>query len=418
MSNYNFLSVYSFGRLLRSSVMSLGMASFLVPIINAHAAELRLLESTFGHAGRVECAGDVNPFNSGSIIALRRGGENTVKLKEAGIGPRFKSASLLNCPGCTVQARVDRSEEVSMKVFIPADANLGLGSAINMAFKQGPEVQIRIAVNPGYLITTNMFPIVSNLRKGDQVKLLGKDLAAGNLAVEPACVKILDRSTDAINVQFLCDAPSSAVQSQIDVKFFHQSPADQQCVVKQNWRVSNFASDAKADLVASFVPSRNNLLFRPLVAGGVDVDPLFCQTVPTTKVACETIFDSRFGTVRDGACKSVPGFDNVLLPEVVVTVTNRGTAPSPLSELAILNTQGSVIETKRVMPIDPGRSFNVAVRPRIIAGLVRTTPTSCARIGGNSINAPFDPDQFFVRVDAKQVIEEGVEGEANNEFRF
>jgi hypothetical protein len=418
MRKHKFLSANTMHQSLGASVLAVGLSSGIVFNVKVHAAEMRLLELTSGHLGPVECAGDVNTFNSGSIVALRRGGENTVKLKEAGIGPRFKSASLLNCPGCTLQARSDRGEEVSMKVSIPADANIGLGPAINVNFKQGPEVQIRIAVNPGYQVATNMAPIVSNLRKGDQIKLLGKDFAGGNLTVEPACIKILDRSKDSLNVQFLCDTPSSAVQPRIDVKFFHQSPADQQCVVKQSWRVSNFAADAKADLVANFVPSSTNLPFRPLAPGGTEVDPLFCQAVPRTNVECETIFDSRFGTVRQGACKTVPGAQNVPLPEVLVTVTNRGSAPSPLSEIAILNAQGAVVETKRVMPLDPGRSLNLAVRPRIIAGLTRTTPTTCSRIGGNNPNAPFDPEQFFVRVDARQAIDEGVEGEANNEFRF
>ena len=60
---------------------------------------------------------------------------------------------------------------------------------------------IRMFVNPGYSISTSMMPPVGTVRKGDTVTLAGRDLDADTMTVEPACVALLGRSANNMQIK-------------------------------------------------------------------------------------------------------------------------------------------------------------------------------------------------------------------------
>jgi hypothetical protein len=385
---------------------------------NLYAAEFRISQFGAGHMGQIECAGNRTSATNGATIGIRRGQSTTVKVIEAKIDDNFGGASITNCRGCAVTTGGTRNGEIHLAISIPPDAELGLGPEVNLRFRNGPDLRFKLAVNPRYQILTNMTPIVPTLRKGDRVTLAGNDLAAGEMQVLPTCIKVVSRTRDSVTMEFLCDGTNVSTQSLVDVKLAHRLPAEQQCFATQSWKVANFSADAKADLVASFVPTSFNRTFRPISVGGLEVDPQLCSNIPTSQVQCDRIFDSRFGTSTEGNCRSVPGVGSVLMPALSVLVSNRGGAPSPETELTVLNEQGAIVATKRVFSIQPGRSSPVVIRDQAPVTLTRASIQSCAKTPGNVVTIPFDPSTFIVKLDSSQKVDEGSEGEANNEFRF
>ena len=111
-----------------------------------------------------------------------------------------------------------------------------------------PDPVINLSINPGYSIATNMMPQIGTVRKGDTVTLAGRDLDAGSMKVEPACVAIAGRTANSLKLQYNCEVQSGFQGTLVTVKMFPNVPAAQRCELAQDWRIANFDANAKPDL--------------------------------------------------------------------------------------------------------------------------------------------------------------------------
>jgi hypothetical protein len=384
-----------------------------------NAIEVRLITSDSSHRGSIQCAGDNTTLTNNSILAIRRGDDTLINLRESGLTRQFKSVSIDRCPGCQISSRDNGPDQVRLRVVLPANAPISADSLVTAKFQDRPDLKFRIAINPRYGIRTNLNTPIATVRQGDVLNLEGSELAAGDLSVTPSCVRVLERSNTGMKVKYECSSqPGGPAQTKIEVAITDKLPKDQSCVITQQWNIANFSTDAKPDLVVSFEPSANNQPFRPVSPGSIDVAPALCSNVERSRLVCERIFDSRFGTSTDGNCRNVPGSGTITLRPLSVTVKNVGTAPSVLSDVTAFNEQGAMISTKRLAPLQPGQSMPIIVREQSIATLIRNENISCQIATGNVVGNKFDPATFVVKIDANQSVDEGANGKSNNEVRF
>lgn len=128
-------------------------------------------------------------------------------------------------------------------------------------------------------------PQVGTIRKGDTVTIAGRDLDAGSMKVEPACVALVSRSATAMQLKYNCEVDTGSQGAIAKVKYFHNVALAQRCELAQDWRIANFDANAKADLVPALA-GISSKVFRPLTPGAMDVDAAFCRNLPPASTDC------------------------------------------------------------------------------------------------------------------------------------
>ncbi len=414
-------------------------AALLLATSTTHAAiEVKVTSTPSGEQGSVICMANEANLANGMTVPVRRGGRNTIRLQEPGISDKLTSVSLNNCPSCT--AAIGRSGDTArVEVDIPASTPVGTGPSVTLRLRGLPDPVINLAVNPGYSISTNLMPQVGTIRKGDTVTVAGRDLDAGSMKVEPACVALVSRSAASMQLKYNCEVDSGSQGAIAKVKFFHNVAAAQRCELSQDWRIANFDANAKPDL-APVLAGISSKVFRPLTPGSMDIDVAFCRNLPPASTDCarQQTADGTFITTNQ--CTTSPPQGDVLIPEVRIDIKNIGAAPAAATVAKIADGNGADLGSKNVSLLANGSSQSLVVRAALTVPLIAKGPSGCqvnntrplspieAMQRAQNPNAPlpnltvpfnrFDPAVFVVKADSTNVLDEGTVGKANNELRF
>ena len=95
--------------------------------ISAHAAiEVLVSSAVSGDQASVTCMPRELILTSNMTVPVRRGGNNTIRLQEAGISDKLISVSLSNCPSCTSNIRKS-GDTARVDIDIPASTLVGAG---------------------------------------------------------------------------------------------------------------------------------------------------------------------------------------------------------------------------------------------------------------------------------------------------
>ncbi len=383
----------------------------------AHAAtEVLVTSDVSGDQAAVRCmSAEVNLAN-GLTVPVRRGGKNTIRLQEAGISAKLTAVALNNCPSCTSNIR--RSGDTArVDITVPESTPVGTGPSVTLKITGRADPTINLAVNPGYSISTNMMPQVGTVRKGDTVTLAGRDLDAGSMKVEPACVALVGRNATSMQLKYNCEVQSGFQGTMTTVKLSHNVAAAQRCEVSQDWRIANFDANGKPDLTAT-LDQFGSKPFRPVTAGSNNVDPAFCRNLPPAESVCDRVFNSTDGTVRDTNCRPGIAQGFVAIPALSFSVKNIGDAPSAPTVTKITDGTGRELVSNNTLAVPNGQSMPVKVRDAKSVRVTASGPTGCQLDAVGLTSSPFDADAYIVKVDTGNVLSEGGAGRANNEVRF
>lgn len=383
----------------------------------AHAAtEVLVSSDVSGDQAVASCmTSEVNLAN-GLTVPMRRGGRNTIRLQEAGISGKLTAVVLNNCPSCTSNIR--RSGDTArVDVTLPASTPIGTGPSVTLKITGRADPTINLAVNPGYSISTNMMPQIGTVRKGDTITLAGRDLDAGSMTVEPACVALVGRAATGMQLKYNCEVQSGFQGTMAVVKLFHNVPAAQRCTVSQDWRIANFDANAKPDLTPT-LDQFGSKPFRPVTAGSNNVDASFCRNLPPAESVCDRVFNSTDGTVRDINCRAGIAQGFVAIPALSFSVKNIGDAPSAPTVTKITDGSGRELVSNNTLAVPNGQSMPVKVRDAKSVRVTASGPTGCQLDVVGLTASPFDADAYIVKVDTGNVLNEGGAGRANNEARF
>lgn len=422
----------------RASAIAVAATALFVSL-SAHAAiEVLVSSGVSGDQASVTCMPRELNLASNMTVPVRRGGKNTIRLQEAGISDKLTSVSLSNCPSCTSNIRKS-GDTARVEIDIPASTAVGVGPSVTLQLRGIADPTIRLFVNPGYSISTNLMPQVGTIRKGDLVNVAGRDLDGGMMAVEPSCVALVGRSANAMQLKYNCEINSGPQGAITQVKYFHNVTAAQRCELSQDWRIANFDASAKPDL-APVLAGLSSKVFRPLTPGSMDIDAAFCRGLPaaTTECARQQNVDGSFTLTNQ--CTTSPPQGDVLIPEVRVDIKNVGAAPAAATVAKIADGNGADLGSKNVSLLANGSSHSLVVRAALTVPLIARGPSGCqvnntrplspieAMQRAQNPNAPlpnltvpfnrFDPAVFVVKADATNLLDEGTAGEANNELRF
>lgn len=383
----------------------------------AHAAvEVMVTSAVSGDQAVATCMSREVNLANGLTVPMRRGGKNTIRLQEPGISARLTAATVANCPSCV--ATIRRSGDTArVEVDIPAATAVGSGPSVTLKLTGRPDTLVKLEINPGYSISTNMMPQVGTVRKGDTITLAGRDLDAGSMKVEPACVALAERSATSLQLKYNCEVQSGFQGTMATVKLFNNVPVAQRCEVSQDWRIANFDANAKPDLTPT-LDQFGSKPFRPVVAGSNNVDPSFCRNLPPADPICDRIFNSTDGTVRDVNCRAGIAQGPLALPQLSFSVKNLGAAPAGPTVTKITDGTGRELVSNNTPAVPNGLSMNVKVRDARAVRVVASGPTGCTVDAVGLITSPFDADAYIVKVDTGNALTEGGAGRANNEARF
>lgn len=349
-------------------------------------------------------------------VPVRRGGKNTIRLQEAGISDKLTAVSLNNCPSCTSSIR--RSGDTArVDIEIPASTPVGTGPSFTLRLRGASDPVINLAVNPGYSVSTNLMPQIGTIRKGDTVNVVGRDLDAGSMKVEPACVALVGRSATAMQLKYNCEVDSGSQGAIAQVKYFHNVTAAQRCELSQDWRIANFDANAKPDLTPA-LDQFGSKPFRPVTAGSNNVDASFCRNLPPAESVCDRVFNSTDGTVRDSNCRAGIAQGFVAIPALLFSVKNIGGAPSAPTVTKVTDGTGRELVSSNTPAVPNGQSMSVKVRDVKSVRVTASGPTGCQLDAVGLTSSPFDADAFIVKVDTGNALTEGGAGRANNEARF
>jgi len=383
----------------------------------AHAAtEVLVTSDVTGDQAVATCMSAEVNLASGLTVPVRRGGRNTIRLQEAGISAKLTAVTLNNCPSCTSNIR--RSGDTArVDITVPASTAIGTGPSVTLKITGRADPTINLSVNPGYSISTNMMPQVGTVRKGDTITLAGRDLDAGSMKVEPACVALVGRNATSMQLKYNCEVQSGFQSTMNTVKFSHNIAAAQRCEVSQDWRIANFDANAKPDLTPT-LDQFGSKPFRPVTSGTNNVDAAFCRNLPPAESVCDRIFNSTDGTVRDVNCRAGIAQGFVAIPALSFSVKNIGDAPSAPTVTKITDGSGRELVSNNTQAVPNGQSIPVKVRDAKSVRVTASGPTGCQLDAVGLTSSPFDADAYIVKVDTGNALNEGGAGRANNEARF
>ena len=403
-------------RLSRSARLSLVLIALGFAASTHAAVEVMVTSAVSGDQASATCmAREVNLAN-GLTVPMRRGGKNTIRLQETGISARLIAATLANCPSCV--ATIRRSGDTArIDVDVPAATAVGSGPNVTLKLTGRPDTVVNLAINPGYSISTNMLPQVGTVRKGDTVTLAGRDLDAGAIKFEPACVILAGRSATAVQLKYNCAVESGFQGTTATVKMFNNVPAAQRCEVSQDWRIANFDVNAKPDLTPA--PDQfGSKPFRPATVGTNNVDASFCRSLPPGGSECARVQNSDGSFNLSNNCVAVPAQGFVQIPALMFSVKNIGDAPAGATVTKITDGSGRELVSNNTPAVPNGQAFPVKVRDIKSVRVTASGPTGCQLDVVGLTSSPFDADAYIVKVDTGNVLTEGGAGRANNEGRF
>lgn len=400
----------------RVAATSLAAAAVLA-VGAAHAAtELLVTSDVSGDQAPATCMSREVNLVSGITVPMRRGGRNTIRLQEPGISAKLTAVALSNCPSCTSNIR-RAGDTARVDIAVPETTPIGTGPSVVLKITGRPDPVINLSINPGYSIATNMMPQIGTVRKGDTVTLAGRDLDAGSMKVEPACVAIAGRTANSLKLQYNCEVQSGFQGTLVTVKMFHNVPAAQRCELAQDWRIANFDANAKPDLTPA-LDQFGSKPFRPVTPGSNNVDASFCRNLPPPDSVCDRIFNSTDGTVRDVNCRPGIAQGFVAIPALNFSVKNIGDAPAAPTVTKITDGTGRELVTNNTLAVPNGQAMPVKVRDAKSVRVTAAGPTGCQLDVVGLTASPFDADVYVVKVDTGNVLNEGGAGKANNEGRF
>lgn len=402
-------------RMFTRSLLALGLGLGATGTALA-AIEVLASSSVSGDQARDSCMSREINFAQGITVPMRRGGKNTIRLQDAGISAKLTAATLNNCPGCTSEIR--RSGDTArVDVTLPADIAVGSGPSISLRITGVKDSLIHLAVNPGYAVSTNLAPAIGTIRKGDTVTVNGRDLDAGNLKIEPACVALVSRSATSMQLKYTCDVDPSTQGAQTQVKYFHNVPAAQRCELEHSWRIANFDANAKPDLTAELDASAAKP-FRPVTPGTNNVDRAFCGGLPPGGTECARVqtVDGTFQSTNN--CQAVPATGFFPVPALMLRIKNVGGAPSTPTVTKVFDGAGRELLSSNTGAIANGASTLLRIREAKSVRAIATGPTGCQLDTVGLTTSPFDPDVFVVKVDTGNALSEGGAVRGNNELRF
>jgi len=401
-------------RMLFPSMLAAGLG--LAAGTASAAVEVLVTSALSGDQASVTCMARELNLSNGMTVPMRRGGKNTIRLQEPGISAKLTAATLNNCPGCASEIR--RSGDTArVDVTLPADFAVGSGPSVTLKITGSKDSTLNLAVNPGYVINTNLTPAVGTIRKGDTVTVAGRDLDAGSLKVEPACVALVGRSGNAMQLKYNCEVDSGSQGALTPVKYFHNVAAAQRCELAQDWRIANFDANAKPDLLPA-LDTFGSKPFRPVTPGSNNVDASFCRSLPPAGVECARVqtSDGTFQTTNN--CQPVPATGFVAVPALMFAIKNVGAAPAGATVTKVFDGTGRELLSHNTPAIANGQSFPLRVREARSVRAIATGPTGCQLDTVGLTTSPFDPDVFVVKVDTGNALSEGGAVRGNNEARF
>ena len=383
----------------------------------AHAAtEVLVTSDVTGDQAVATCMSAEVNLASGLTVPVRRGGRNTIRLQEAGISAKLTAVTLNSCPSCTSNIR--RSGDTArVDITVPASAAIGTGPSVTLKITGRVDPTINLAVNPGYSISTNMMPQIGTVRKGDTVTLAGRDLDAGSMKVEPACVALVGRNATSMQLKYNCEVQSGFQGTMTTVKLSHNAAASQRCEVSQDWRIANFDANAKPDLTPT-LDQFGSKPFRPVTAGTNNVDASFCRNLPPGGSECARVQNNDGSFTLSNNCVAVPAQGFVQVPALSFSVKNIGDAPAGPTVTKITDGSGRELVSNNTPAVANGQSFPVKVRDAKSVRVTASGPTGCQLDVVGLISSPFDVDAYVVKVDTGNALNEGGAGKSNNEARF
>ena len=220
-------------------------------------------------------SGEVNLAN-GLTVPMRRGGRNTIRLRRVASAP--------NSPPSPQQLSVVHRTSVVPaipRVLMSPSWRLRRSAPVRCDTQNlGPRRPDRqSSINPGYSISTNMMPQIGTVRKGDTVTLAGRDLDAGSMKVEPACVALVGRTANNVQLKYNCEVQAGFQGTMTTVKMFPQR--------RRRAALRAVAGLAHRQLrcqrqTGPHASARSIRLapFRPVTAGSNNVDASFCRNLP------------------------------------------------------------------------------------------------------------------------------------------
>ena len=395
---------------------TIALLALLIGSGSTHAAVEVMVTGPSAEQASVTCMPRELNLTNNMTVPVRRGGKNTIRLQEAGISDKLTAVSLNNCPSCTSSIR--RSGDTArVDIEIPAATLVGTGPSVTLRLRGASDPIINLAVNPGYSISTNLMPQVGTIRKGDTVNVAGRDLDAGSMKVEPACVALVGRNATAMQLKYNCEVNSGSQGAIAQVIYFHNVAAAQRCELSQDWRIANFDANARPDLVPT-LDIFGSKPFRPVTAGTNNIDASFCRDLPRAGVECARIDNKDGSFTLSNNCVAVPAQGFVPVPALSFAVKNIGGAPSAPTVTKVFDGAGRELVSSNTPAVPNGQSMSVKVRDAKSVRATASGPTGCQLDVVGLISSPFDPDAFVVRVDAGNALVEGDAGRANNEGRF
>lgn len=396
---------------------SLACIASVAAISTAHAAiEVLVTSGVSGDQAAATCMSREVNLGNNMTVPVRRGGKNTIRLQEAGISDKLTGATIANCPSCTTTIRKS-GDTARVDIEIPASTPIGTGPKVTLQLRGVSDPAINLFVNPGYAISTNLMPQVGTIRKGDTVNVSGRDLDAGSLKVEPACVALVGRSATSAQFKYNCEVDSGSQGAIAKIKMFHNVAAAQRCEVDQDWRIANFDANAKPDLTPT-LDQFGSKPFRPVTPGSNNVDASFCRSLPPAESVCDRVFNSTDGTVRDTNCRAGIAQGFVPIPALSFSIKNVGGAPSAPTVTKVFDGTGRELVSNNTPAVPNGQSMPVRVREAKSVRVTAAGPTGCQLDAVGLTSSPFDPDVFVVKVDTGSVLNEGGAVRGNNEGRF
>ena len=400
----------------RASRATTALLALIVGSGSAHAAVEVMVTGPSADQPVVTCMPRELNLANNMTVPVRRGGKNTIRLQEAGISDKLTAVSLNNCPSCTSTIR--RSGDTArVDIEIPASTPVGTGPSVTLRLRGTSDPVINLAVNPGYSVSTNLMPQIGTIRKGDTVNVVGRDLDAGSMKVEPACVALVGRSATAMQLKYNCEVDSGSQGAIAQVKYFHNVAAAQRCELSQDWRIANFDASAKPDLTPAF-DQFGSKPFRPVTAGTNNIDASFCRDLPRPGAECARIENRDGSFTLSNNCVVPPAQGFVPVPALSFSVKNIGGAPSAPTVTKVFDGAGRELVSSNTQAVPNGQSMTVKVRDAKSVRVTASGPTGCQLDVVGLIASPFDTDAFIVKVDTGNVLTEGGAGRANNEVRF
>lgn len=390
--------------------------ALLIAASAAHAAIEVMVTAPSADQAVVTCMPRELNLANNMTVPVRRGGKNTLRLQEAGISDKLTAVVLNNCPSCT--ATIRRSGDTArVDIDIPAATAVGSGPSLTLRLRNSADPTIYLAVNPGYSISSNLMPQIGTIRKGDTVNIAGRDLDAGSMKVEPACVALVGRNATSMQLKYNCEVDGGSQGSIAQVKYGHNVAAAQRCELAQDWRIANFDANARPDLTPA--PDQfGSKPFRPVTAGTNNVDASFCRNLPPGGTECARVENRDGSFTLTNNCVAVPAQGFVQLPALSFSVKNIGNAPAGPTITKITDGGGRELVANNTLAVPNGQSMPVKVRDAKSVRVTATGPTGCQLDVAGLTSSPFDPDAFIVKVDTGNALTEGGAGRANNEARF